>query len=1259
MATTTELDRFVPVRVLARLERDDEIWSSIDGTLCFIDISGFTALSERLAAKGRVGAEELTEVLSRVFGDMLDLVAQRGGTLLKFGGDALLLLFEGPEHAIQAACAAVEMRAALRKAADIPTSVGKVALRMSVGLHSGSVLLFTPEGTHRELIVAGPTVTAVTEMEGTADAGEIVISNETRALLPEGAAAARKGRGWILRWRKSHVAACGVPAFFGDDTATASAYVPTALRTHLAAGAPEPEHRLATVSFVKVVGIDDHVENTDPASTARALQELVANITKLADAEGVTFLATDVDANACKVILVSGVPTTQVDENGRALRVARQVADFTTPFDLKIGVNRGHVFCGEVGSGERSTYTVMGDTVNLAARMMAASAPGAILAAPAVVSQSRTVYETEEVEPFHVKGKTQPVRALSISHEIGSRSIDSSAQGPFVGREVEVSKLRELVRGIEAGTGASVAVSGPTGIGKTRLVDEVIRGSDTRILEVRAEPYGSANPYRPFRDPIRELLGIERGSNEQMVIDLLAGIRRLAPQLEPFAPLLADVAHIDMPPTEETRAIEGRFRQERTADILGELLGSLDEPGLIVVAEDMHWADAATEALVTRLEVETSERPWLVITTTREPRSGNREEMDLQPLDPDAVEALVHAATESAPFRPDVVNAVVDRAGGSPLFAEELVAMVRETGEVSSLPTSLDGVIGSQIDSLEPLARRTLQYVSVLGRSFRTSVARELIKSQGLDLDPATRETLNAFLEDDGADRLQFRHALVRDVAYEGLSYRRRKELHLRAGALVLNRSRGLEESVADILGLHFYLGGDADSAWRFCTMAGDRNMELYANVEAATQYERAIDAARRLELVTDDDRRDVLIKLGDVRERAGDFSGSLEAYRRATLLTRDDPEATAGVLLRRARAKERAGRFAPALSDVTRARRAASEANGSRRAFLDARALALAATIRQAQQNPRAALEVAAEAVDAAETVGDDLAAARAYRVMDYALVMLGRVDEAVHSERSLEIYRTSGMLGDEAATAANLGAYDYWRGDWTGALERYEEGRASLEKLGNNVNAAETAANIGEVLVNQGRFDEAEEPLVTARRTYVASDFSEGVAFVDVLLGRMHGQRGDQELAERYLRSAIDLSRGLGLDEYVYEASIRLADAVCRSGDPESALAILDEARSTAPADFQEFFAPLHLRISASVLDASGRRRESIEAFDAAHKAALDLGETFEAALAILALSNAEPAMVDDQTVAEATATLRTLGVRRVPSLGLVIDR
>ena len=387
-------------------------WQEIDSTLCFVDLSGFTALSERLARLGRIGAEELTDVLNRVFGEMLEVAYAHGGSLAKFGGDALLLHYAVDDHAFHAAAAAVEIRAALRRAAQHKTSVGRVALRMSVGIHSGTVNMFRVGRSHTELVVSGPAASRVALMESIADAGDILLSPETAARLPLSALGEAKGEGILLRWRRSPVAEIGTRARRAVDLDAVEACVPIALRQVLGQDAIEPEHRLATVAFVKYEGVDEIMASNGPEAVAAALDELVTAVQVAADRAGVTFLATDVDKNGGKAILVAGVPFTQDDDDGRVLNAVREILDAKTWLRVRGGVNRGHVFAGEVGSMYRATYTIIGDTVNLAARLMAAAPTGALYSAPEVVERSRTLFATEALEPFTVKGKSQPVRGF-------------------------------------------------------------------------------------------------------------------------------------------------------------------------------------------------------------------------------------------------------------------------------------------------------------------------------------------------------------------------------------------------------------------------------------------------------------------------------------------------------------------------------------------------------------------------------------------------------------------------------------------------------------------------------------------------------------------------------------------------------------------------------------------------------------------------------------------------------------------------------
>src|SRR5262245_15444583 len=185
-STSAELVSFVPRLTIDWLrDHPEALWREVDGTVAFIDISGFTAMSEKLSSQGKAGAEEITDVMNATFAALLAVAYAQGGGLLKFGGDALLLLYQGDDHAARAARASFEMRRTLRAIGRVKTSAGAVQLKMHVGLHSGRFHFFLVGESHRELLVTGPAASRTVEMEATSEAGEILVSAETAALLPD------------------------------------------------------------------------------------------------------------------------------------------------------------------------------------------------------------------------------------------------------------------------------------------------------------------------------------------------------------------------------------------------------------------------------------------------------------------------------------------------------------------------------------------------------------------------------------------------------------------------------------------------------------------------------------------------------------------------------------------------------------------------------------------------------------------------------------------------------------------------------------------------------------------------------------------------------------------------------------------------------------------------------------------------------------------------------------------------------------------
>lgn len=1211
------LDPYVP-RVASEWDRhaSGSLWRAVEGTLVFVDISGFTNLSERLARRGRIGAEELTAVLNRVFGAMLEIVFSRGGSLIKFGGDALLLLFDTEDHVWQATAATVEMRAALREASREKTSVGRIDLKMSSGIHTGPVDFFLVGESHRELLVTGPVASHTTEMESTAEAGEILVSRSVAERLPAAFFGEPKGSGVLLKKHKIDHPVCGPVTRDQGQDPDLSSFVPGQLRDHLTYGISDSEHRLATIGFVKFKGVDGMLAAHGSDAVAAALHQLISAIQRSVDAEEITFLATDIDSDGGKVIIAGGVPASKHDDEGSVLRAARSILDSDLDLSVQVGVNRGHVFAGDVGTDFRRTFTVMGDTVNLAARLMAAAPPGSLYSSPGVLDAASSLFHTEALEPFHVKGKEQPVLAYEVFEEIGVRPPETKHELPFHGREAELEMLVSIVTTCaRVGRGGMMTIAGDTGIGKTRLIAEVIeRCPGLATLTIKAEPNGSDNAYWAFRDPLRRELGIERGDAKTMTRRLSAAIRKAAPDLRPLIPLLGDVLHIDIADNETTAAIDPRFRPERTAAAIVDLLSELHNEPFAVVADDAQWLDEASRNLLLRIGSAAETRPWTVIATTRDLEgldvNSFGDGIALAPLDDQTMRQITIEATSAAPLRPYQLDNIVNRAGGNPLFLSEIIGVIRETGSAENIPDSLDAVVSTQIDSLPPLARQTLRYSSVLGNSFPTLVLDEFLAPDAIEIDEATRTTLERFIEADGNTRLRFKHAVVHDVAYQGLPYRRRRELHGRAGEVVERMSGHDPAASAEFLAYHFSEAGRHEKAWEYSRIAAAKSQAAFSNSEAVVHYERALESARHLPGVSAASVADTWASLGEVHDMIGDYEEARKAFRRAINAGNGNPERIAEIYLKQAETWMGTGNLSQAKRNLTLGRKAVGPSPFSAREGASlARLIAYEASVHAADGEPHHAAACAREAIALGQDYDEREAIARAYGVLDWSNFMLG-VDEPRHGEEAIEIYTSLGSISRAAVIMNNMGAFAYLEDQWDQAIDWYEQSLTAAERSGDVFYAALIRANIAEILISQRRYSEARSPLGEAERTYRASNARHYMPLVDLQWARLFtGESRFSDAIERLegsLESQPDSAWSL-------ESRVTLVDALARDGQFERAKDLLDAIQQPGSTDTGEFRARLAIA-SAVRWDGLGDREKARETVTEALQQVTDSGNKFD---------------------------------------------
>jgi len=1139
---------------------------AVPGSLAFVDISGFTALTEKLATKGKVGAEEMSDLLNAAFADLLEEAYFYGASLVKWGGDAVLLLFEGDEHAALACRAAYEMRRAMRTIGRLRTSVGMVQLRMSVGIHSGTFDFFLSGRRHHELLVAGPAATLTARMEQAAEAGEIVVSADTADRLPSSCVGAAKGDGFLLRTppRPAPRARCWVPA---AQPAEPGSCLDPAIRDQLLTEVGDSEHRQVAVGFLEVSGVDELLARQGPGAVASALDDLIVVVQEECAHHSVSFWETDISADGFKVMLVAGAPRSSGHDEEGLLRAARTILDrHKGPVRLRIGVNCGRVFSGGFGPPFRRTWSVKGDAVNLAARVMGKADGEQLVATEALLRRVNCRVEAELLPPFMVKGKRQAVRAAKVSAVSGDRAVDTSFAGPFVGRRTEMDALMAAARAAATGHGSGIAVIGDPGIGKSRLVDHACRRlPDTDVLRSFASAYESSTPYFAVQRLMRAAIRLGPDAPDAYVVGQLRRVvDEKAPHLAAWLPLLAVPMGLDLPDTRETAEVAEQFRLARTQSLVTELLAAaLDSPTVFVV-DDIHDADDASVATLARIAAETPSRPWVLIVVGRELPAALTDvvrEIAVPPLSDQHATELARETPGGAALASHVVRALVARAEGNPLFLRELVIATSASTD-AELPGSLEELLAAQIDRLPPGPRRLLRAVSVLGTRFEESMA-----SAVHDEAPTADEwrSLEHFLVRHADGSRRFRTTLARDAAYEGLPYRRRVELHGRTARDLEDRARLDGDDRAEALSLHCLAAQRYADAWRYSTLAGGRAKRMYANNEALTFYTRARTATRRLPDIPGGEVAELMECIGDLHARLADLEPAVEAFREARRRAPLDARLLrARVAISAAVASTRAGHPARTMRWFSAAEKEVellgTSAADPAAIELRARIAVERAMIRARQGRHREASELCRRALELAGQAGSQAMTARALLILGINDQLAGVMADETRWLGALELFEQCEDLASQARVWNSLGIDSYYNGQWDIAVSRYERAREAFLRAGDEWNAMSASYNIAEILVDQGRLDDAEPLASEALRVWRAARTPWDIGYGAALMARLQGRRGNYAAAGALVEEAVAAYSASGERFDTLDAELRGVELLVLQGAAHDALVRLD---------------------------------------------------------------------------------------------------
>jgi class 3 adenylate cyclase/tetratricopeptide (TPR) repeat protein len=1225
----------------------------LDGSLVSVDISGFTALAERLAVNGKAGAEELVGRISSVFAELIGVAERHGGDVLKFRGDALLLFFPGERHAERASGAASDMQWTIEEIGTAESSVGPVSLGMSAGVHSGECHFFLTQVPHHELVICGPAATRVFELENLASSGEIVVSAETAEHVDPGWLGDQRDGARLMQRLEPGVSA--VPPPPDVDGRELDLYVPAPLRDHLAVASGEAEHRRVTVAFLKLSGTDDLLATSGVDAVLERLDALAAVADTACAAYGITWLESDIDVNACKLYLTAGAPSTTGDDAEGMLRGLREILAEDVGLPVRAGVNRGAVFTGDIGAASRRTYAVMGDAVNLAARLTGRAGPGELLATADVLDRTRTAYASDR-EPVLVKGKERAVMAHHVGEALGPRESAQVDTIPVIGREAELELLREALTAARRRELRAVELVAPPGMGKSRLVRELrTLAVGFQVLSAAADPYATTVPYSIWPDLLRPLAGITPDQTREEAGELLAlWIHSVMPDLVSWLPLLAIPFGASVASTPEVDALDPVHSRDRLHATVESFLERVLLMPTLILVEDLHWLDDGSRLLLHHLVRAEAARPWVICATTRPAAEtiivpgGPGRRIVLEPLSDESAESFALAVAQEHALSTEAIESLAARAGGNPFFLRELVFAARH-GAPEELPESVETLLTTRIDTMAPIDRMLLRYASVVGPAFRLELLGAILGDEvdGAG-DPSRWDTLGEFVVPLEEGVLAFRHDLVRATAYEGLSFRRRREIHERVGLALEERAGDRVDEEAARLSLHFAEAGDHARAWRYATAAGRQAEASLANVDAAALFDRALAAADALGSVPAEEVVEVSERLGDVCERFAAYDRAAAAYARVLELAPDDAETETRLVGKRGSLRERVGEYDEAMAVYREGLTRLDSLPGTVELLRNRAEIELgAAGVRYRQGRFEDALEFAELAGTRAEAADDRRRLAHAFRLMAVSYNELGRPEGIAYSERALAIYEELGDFAGMGHTLNNLGIGFYYAGRWDEAVASYRRGREALERAGDVVGEATLANNEGEVLSDQGRLEEAEAPFRHFARVSGAAGYALGEGAAHNNLARLDARRGSFDDAHGFFASAVEIFERIGSAAMLLEARAREAECLVFQGRHAEALALLD---SLEPGGGTEMTAILLERMRGFALCQARRPDEGRRHLEQSLALARDVGSDYEAALSCRALADTGGSGGED-----ADQTFARLGIVNLPHVPL----
>ena len=1197
--------------------REERIYAAV----LFVDISGFTPITEALTRKGRKGIEELSAILDRYFTVMAQPVMDLGGEVVKFAGDALIVAFPaqpdgGDAHLGAALHCALRMQEAMAEFTEVHTTAGTFPLRMKIGIGEGAIYNTTvgQEGKGMQPVFAGRPLARCQEAEHHATAGEIVADAALINRMP-----GRLDIGEARDTFRPILGATQVPVLSPIEQPDVSALSPERARTLIQRLSPYlprqlverirqgqrsvyGEHRRVTVMFVKFGGLNYDWEPT----VGKVLQIYFTAMQDCILHHGGRLNEVDIGPGGGTLVVFFGAPTAHEDDELRAVSCAWEMQQAVANVRVQAGeaaqrlrqcigisVSSGALFVGDVGATIRRTYAAIGDEVNVAARLMNLAQWGEVVVTRRIQKRASGRFDFEAMGKVQVKGKAEPVPLFALlAPRMGTTDSGVFARlmerRQVIGRGAELATLHDAQQECKNNQPQLVLICGEAGTGKSHLVGELTQ----EWIEEGGAAYvgnchrrGDSTIYRPWTEILRLVFGLrqdEYAERQQEKID--SQLMLLSPELANQGAIFGDFLGISAldPASFSPEPPETDHHQALIA-----LLHTIAKrQPLCLVLENLHDIDPLSLDLLHELLDASQDLGLLIYGLYRPGRDFSFPDqivtvthLTLNELSSQDSLALARKLLQDAGLSAQRAALLATQAEGNPLYLSEMVRALAESGDLDEpraqeaiIPEGISELIQAQLDRLDEDVKLSLRIAAVIGREFEWPV---LQAAHPMPIEQSELETRLKALEQAhilrqiDPRRYQFRQAMTQRVIYARLLSVDRERFHRRIGHILEKSQEADRHEYCSLLADHFYHGNDFARAVQYLLKAGQQAIHL-------TLYHQALAYYDRIEQILSQDNigsapfvNQALLKLllsrGQLYRQLAQTAAAQSDYQRTIHIARQvaDLDAQGQALLNIGEIALGQARYHDAQYF---ARQAMQRFSATDDLAMLTRALLVLGQVYAMQGRYKEAAKYIQQAFNLAQELDDplDLVQCQVHQgAIESATGQLNKALDTLH--RALNTGRQSSPDPSLVKGMGYMAEAFLLRGRWGQAIQL---GRESIQtaQSGTPLDKASAHQTMGRVLTQIGAYEEACTHLEQAMSIFQDADWTIGQVFSLWILGEASLALGNYEQARAYFYQALVLGQKSNAVQAVVQAQLGLSKLAAIAKNWAEEQRLCTEARAAA---------------------------------------------------------------------------------------------